>query len=142
LLFAIAAMGLALSAAGQVWHTTARREREAELLAIGNQYREALKSYYDASAVGTPRSPLTLEELVLDRRFPEPLRHLRRLYPDPITNRNEWALMLQQGRITGVHSQSTDAPMKSGGFLPRDEQCASAKSYADWVFSFTAKSAP
>ena len=135
-------MGLALAAAGQVWHSTARRERESELLAIGNQYREALKSYYDASAVGTPRSPLTLEELVLDRRFPEPRRHIRRLYPDPITNRNDWALMLQQGRITGGHSQSTGEPMKSGGFLPRDEQFVSAKSYADWVFSLTALSAP
>ena len=39
-LFALAMMGLLLSGAGQVWHTTSTREKEADLLFIGNQFRQ------------------------------------------------------------------------------------------------------
>ncbi|PZO12632.1 MAG: hypothetical protein DCF26_18575 [Burkholderiales bacterium] len=41
-LFAIAAMGITLAGAGEVWRTAALREKEAQLLFVGHQFRLAL----------------------------------------------------------------------------------------------------
>ena len=46
ILFVVAFMGIGLAVAGQVWHTQAMRDREAELLYAGNQYRRAIERYY------------------------------------------------------------------------------------------------
>ncbi|HEY4973966.1 MAG TPA: hypothetical protein VII41_10175, partial [Steroidobacteraceae bacterium] len=85
LLFAIAFMGLALSAIGIVWHTQAQREREQELLFIGHEFRAAIRSYYVSQSGGGPRYPQRLEDLLQDERSPEQKHHLRKLYLDPMT---------------------------------------------------------
>ena len=63
-------------------HAT-QREKEAELLFRGEQYREAIASYYKKEQ----RYPQSLEELLEDKRYPMPVRHLRRLYRDPSPGR-------------------------------------------------------
>ena len=78
-LFAVAALGLLAAAAGQVWHSTAQRAREAELLFAGQQYRQALDSYFASKAGGVQQYPQRLEDLLDDRRSQTTLRHLRRL---------------------------------------------------------------
>ena len=133
-LFALAALGLLLAGAGQVWHTAQLRENEAELLFIGNQFRLALGSYQQATPEGTPQLPLKLEELVEDRRFPVPRRHLRKLYRDPMTGKAQWGLVKAGGRIIGVHSLSDGRPLKF--YFPESNAVfEGAVRYDQWVFS-------
>jgi type II secretory pathway pseudopilin PulG len=132
-LFAIAALGLVLAGAGQVWQVTQQREREAELLFIGSQFRLALESYQRMSPETAPRQPRSLEELLEDKRFVTTQRHLRKLYRDPMSGKPEWGLVKVADRIVGVHSLSTAQPIKTF-FNAADAEFASASSYAQWVF--------
>ena len=132
-LFALAAIGLLLAGAGQVWHSTAQRGKEAELLFVGNQFRQAIAAYYHASPQAVKMYPLGLEELLEDPRFPTPRRHLRRIYRDPMTGGFEWGLVRSGGRIVGVHSLHPGAPMKTA-FSARDAGFSDAARYDQWVF--------
>lgn len=133
LLFAVAGMGLLLAAAAQSWETAARREREAELLFIGGQFARALHSYRERTPGAEKQYPLSLEDLVEDRRFPEPQRHLRRLYRDPVTRGTDWGLVRSGGRIVGVHSLSGARPLRTH-FGERFAAFAAAARYDQWVF--------
>ena len=133
-LFALAAMGLLLASAGQVWHTAATREKEAELLFIGNQFRQAIASYYLQTPDAAKQYPVKLEDLLEDNRFPVPRRHLRQLYRDPIAASEQWGLVKAGDHIIGVHSRSTGTPLKTE-FLSRDSAFAGALRYDQWVFS-------
>jgi type II secretory pathway pseudopilin PulG len=113
----------------------AQRDRETQLLWVGDQYRQALRSYYSALPPGgKAQYPLRLEDLLEDKRFPATVRHLRRLYPDPLTGRADWVLEQDGSRIIGVHSRSTDAPLRHAGFSPENAQFAVARNYAEWRF--------
>ena len=133
-LFVIAMMGGGLALVGELWHSAATRDREAELLFVGNQYRKAIERYY----LGGPRQyPRALEQLLKDARKPATERYLRRLYPDPVTGSGEWGLVkAPDGGIMGVHSLSEAAPVKSANFLARDKEFAGAAAYTDWKFVF------
>jgi len=131
-LFMVAILAGGLALAGEVWDTSAKREKEAELLFAGNQYRKAIERYFLS---GPQRQyPRVLEDLLKDARRPGTERYLRRLYPDPITGK-EWALVkAPDGGILGVHSASRDPPLKVAGFRPRDAAFEGAKAYSDWKF--------
>jgi type II secretory pathway pseudopilin PulG len=137
LLLAIALAGTALAGAGTLWSTEAKRDREAELLFVGDQFRRAIASYYETAPAGQPnRFPSKLEDLVQDRRWPTVRRHLRKLYADPITGSPEWAIVRGPNEtIAGVHSKSSVAPLKRAGFPKDYEQFSSATSYTDWKFA-------
>jgi type II secretory pathway pseudopilin PulG len=127
---------LALSAAA-TWATSVRRERETELLFVGAQYRQAIRRYYYATPAGQPRGlPAQLEDLLEDKRFPVPVRHLRRLYPDPITGSTDWGLALAGDRIVGVYSNTEEKPLKQTGFEPANARFEARETYKDWVFVF------
>lgn len=135
LLVAVALAGVALAAAGTLWSTTARRDKEAELLFVGDQFRRAIGSYYDGTP-GAKRYPLKLEELLEDKRLAVTRRHLRQLYPDPTTGRPDWDLVrLPDGAIVGVRSRSEAKPLKTANFAPHDASFEGAATYRDWVFS-------
>ena len=136
-LFLVAMMGGGLALTGDVWHTAAMREKEAELLFVGNQYRKAIERYYLS---GPQRQyPRALEDLVKDARQPYTVRHLRKLYPDPITGR-EWGIVkAPDGGIVGVHSISEAAPFKTAKFKLRDRTFDGAQKYSDWKFLFQPK---
>jgi type II secretory pathway pseudopilin PulG len=131
-LAAIMAGGLALT--GEVWHTSTMREKEAELLFVGNQYRKAIQRYY---LTGPQRQyPRSLEDLLKDPRQPATVRYLRKLYPDPITG-NEWVLIkAPDGGILGVHSASDQKPFKTANFKLRDRSFDGVEKYSDWKFIF------
>lgn len=133
-LFLVAVLGVGMAALGLVWETAARREKEAQLLFVGDQYRRAIESYHRATPGGTRQYPKRLQDLLLDRRFPQTVRHLRRLYADPVTGSPEWGLVKEGEGIIGVHSLSADAPMKQAGFPRVYEAFAEAASLGDWVF--------
>ncbi len=135
LLFILAALGAGMAAVGTVWTTTAQREKEAELLFVGEQYRRAIESYQRHSPGAEKPYPPSLADLLQDRRLPMPVRHLRRLYPDPITGRPEWGLVRDaQGGIVGVYSLSEGRPIKQTGFAAAQEGFEAASSYREWVF--------
>ena len=133
-IFAVAVLGLLLAGSGQVWHTAAMREKEAELLFIGNQYRQALASYHrHTPGTAGGEYPKTLADLLEDKRYPMPMRHLRRLYPDPMTGALDWVPVLAGDRIAGLHSRSDARPFKVA-FDERDAAFADAEAYSAWVF--------
>lgn len=141
LLFGVAAMGLITAVAAESWGALAQRERERELLFAGNQYREALRRYYEAVPDATQRYPARLEDLLEDTRFPGVRRHLRRIYPDPMTGQADWVLLRQGAYIVGLHSRAAGKPFKQSGFEPADADFAGAASYADWKFAAASISA-
>ena len=133
MLMAIAGIGMA--GVGLVWQQNAQRENEKELLFIGDAYRKAIASYYESSP-GAKQFPLSLDDLLLDKRFPETKRHLRKLYADPITRNKEWGLIKQQAQITGVYSVSKLAPIKKFGFADQYEIFSTAVEYNEWKFNY------
>jgi type II secretory pathway pseudopilin PulG len=133
-MFVIAILLGGLALVGEVWETSTRREKEAELLFIGNQYRRAIGLYYDATPGGVKRYPRELVDLVKDPRQPGTQRHIRKLFPDPVTGK-EWTIIKgPDGGVQGVHSASEEAPLKIAGFRVRDASFEGASKYADWKF--------
>lgn len=134
LLFGVALAGISLAGTGVLWKMEGLREKEKELLFNGEAYRQAIASYYDKSPGSDKQYPLKLDDLILDKRFPNPVRHLRRLYRDPMVADGEWALILQQGQIVGVASQSSGKPIKVAGFAAGQESFSGAEHYFQWRF--------
>jgi type II secretory pathway pseudopilin PulG len=140
MLIGVAVIGIGLAATGEVWSQSARRDKEQELLFIGQEFREAFERYHRESPGSMPRYPKTLQDLLQDSRHVTVKRHLRRIYRDPMTGRDEWGLvMAPEGGIMGVHSLSTERPLKSGNFS-RGENDAfkQAQRYSDWIFAHEA----
>jgi type II secretory pathway pseudopilin PulG len=126
---------LGASAMVELQRTHAQRAREEELLFVGDQYRRAIKSYYSSVPAGKSRTlPRSLDDLLEDKRFPMPVRHLRRLYPDPMTGKADWVLVPGAGGILGVHSSSTLSPFKKREFPIQYRDFQDKETYADWVF--------
>jgi type II secretory pathway pseudopilin PulG len=137
LVFLLALLGVAAFTTALWWSTQAQREREAELIFIGHEFREALRSYAAAQPKDvTERYPQALEDLLRDPKRLEVRRYLRRVYVDPMTGRTDWVLMrTAQGGIVGLHSSSQKKPLKQAGFDEVDATFAGKSKYADWVFS-------
>lgn len=133
LLFALVVVGVGLAVVGQVWHTAAQREKEADLLYVGQEYRKAIKAYHDKAPTGVKEYPRTLEDLLRDKRVPFVARYLRRLPRDPITQSEEWGLVRQGDRIIGVYSLSNAEPRKKAGF-PKKLKFDDKSHYSDWKF--------
>jgi type II secretory pathway pseudopilin PulG len=141
LLFALATLGFLLAEFGHSWSTTAQRDRETELLFIGQQFAKALASYGARSPQGTPAAPEKLEDLLEDRRFPFTVRHLRDIPRDPMTGLRDWEVVRIGGRIVAVHSQSTRQALREAGLpawvtLPPD--VTGTTSYDQWMFAAAA----
>jgi type II secretory pathway pseudopilin PulG len=139
-LFMVAILAGGLALVGEVWHTSAAREKEAELLFAGNQYRKAIERYFLS---GPQRQyPRELSELLKDPRRPGAERYLRKRYPDPLTGQPFALLKAPDGGIVGVHSTSEDKPFKTAGFKFREAAFESAGKYSDWKFVHTAPTQP
>jgi type II secretory pathway pseudopilin PulG len=134
-LFAIVLLSAGLLGGAEVWHTAQKREKERELLFVGNQFRVAIASYYDKSPGGIKRYPETLSDLLKDKRFPFTQRHLRKIYSDPITRKRDWGLVkAPEGGIMGIYSLSEQPPIKVGNFSPANDQFKDQTRYSDWKF--------
>lgn len=134
-LFAVAFAGVVLSGVGPMWQIQSQREKELELLFVGDQFRRAIESYYDNSTGKTKRYPESLEQLLEDRSSLVIRRHLRKIFLDPMTNSAEWGFIEQADTgITGIYSQSTKIPLKRANFPEHYAAFSEAKSYKDWKF--------
>lgn len=81
----------------------ARRQRLEQLYWAGQQFAQAIGSYYESSPGGAMAYPKTLENLLEDRRYPFVRRHLRRVYMNPFTGAADWELVkAPDGGIQGV----------------------------------------
>lgn len=135
-LLAITIIGISLASTGMVWHTTVRQERELELLFVGNQYRQAIGSFYSASPGPVKQYPQTIDDLLRDPRSPGVVRHLRKAYHDPITGSPDWGLIRNRnGQIIGVHSLSIERPLKQANFSGANRNFAKKDKYSDWLFT-------
>ncbi len=132
-LFAVVIMGVVMAATGEVWHVAQTREKETELLFIGNQFRQAIGLFYRAG--GT--FPQHLEDLLEDPRQPSIQRYLRKIFVDPMTGKPEWGLVkAPNGAITGVYSLSKDTPLKKANFNQADQAFTGATEYDKWLFIY------
>jgi type II secretory pathway pseudopilin PulG len=123
-LIAIAVLSVGLTAAAEVWSTTQRRARVAELEWVGAQYEQAIASYYEATPGRVKNYPKRLEDLLEDKRFAFVRRHLRRLYPNPLTGKNDWELAYApDGGIRAVRAALPGNDVEQGrvrewGYVP------------------------
>jgi type II secretory pathway pseudopilin PulG len=138
ILVAVVVMGIFAEVATFYGSRSLQMDREAELLFRGNAYRNAIKSYYES---GRPNKtyPRSLDDLVKDPRTAGHKSHLRMLYPDPFgKEKASWKLLrASDGGISGVASQSTEKPLKTGNFRPGYEKFETATTYADWIFEYS-----
>lgn len=138
LLFLVALLGVVLAAAGETWRVASQRDKEAELLFVGSQFRDAIRQYVarNAATGGYPRS---LDDLLRDPHQIGMQRYLRKIYVDPVTGSREWGLVkTPQGGIMGVYSVSDRQPLKTRNFAPADREFTGKKKYSDWKFVFGA----
>ncbi|MEK7778521.1 MAG: hypothetical protein AAB293_00375 [Pseudomonadota bacterium] len=124
-LYTVALAGIAMAAAAHVWQAKSLREKEAELMFIGEQFRLAIKSY---QSTGTKQFPKTLEDLVEDKRTPNVVRHLRKIYVDPMTNTTEWGIVEEAPPNTNQsaagNAAATNNPAAAGNKMATGNQQA------------------
>jgi len=138
-LLAVAFLGIGLTAAAEVYSTAVQRDKERELLGIGQQFRRAIGRYHETQLAGGRREyPAELDDLLRDKRSPGLRRYLRKVFVDPMTGRPEWGLMRVGGRIVGVYSLSQRQPIKQDHFDADDMAFRGKQKYSDWVFTYPA----
>ncbi len=137
ILFIIALIGLSLSGAAMIFQVEQQREKERELLFIGQQYIAAISSYYHAAPGGFKIYPKKMEDLLRDPRYPTVKRHLRKPWRDPLTGQDKWGLVYtQQGGIAGIYSFSNGRPLKKTGFGALEVFLANKEKYTEWRFLY------
>ncbi len=136
-LFLVVLLGISLALASTLYAFKQQRQKEKQLLFIGNQYRNAIKHYYEKTPGSIKRYPRNLKELLEDNRFLSKQRHLRRIYTDPMTLTKQWGLIkAKDGRVKGVHSLSTEKVLKVSNFSIANINLNNRSTYSDWHFVY------
>lgn len=131
-LIMVVVMGIMLGAVGQSVRVVMQREREKELLFRGLQYRDAIERWTKKGAMPL----LDIKHLLKDPRSPNGEKHLRQLYPDPMTG-EEWKILKDPNfGIYGVASKSNDEPFKQKEFPEVIKGFEGKKKYSEWEFVF------
>ena len=129
--------GYTLAEVSTKWSDAVKREREQELLKVGDTIRKAIGSYYNQTPGVVKQYPPNLEALLYDDRFPTPKRYLRKLYVDPITQREGWGILeAPSGGVMGVYSLSDQTPYKRNNFRAIDKGFENQKYYGNWYFAY------
>lgn len=137
LIVLVTIIGLVGAATLKVGALLQRAGAEYELLEIGAEFSAALRSYALATPKGQPTQPTSLEALLRDPRYPDPRRHLRRIFVDPMTGKAEWGLVAagEGAPILGVYSLSQAQPLKIANFDSRFINFDNKKHLSDWKFA-------
>ncbi|MGZ3241901.1 MAG: type II secretion system protein [Burkholderiaceae bacterium] len=144
LMILIAIIGITSATTLQLGAILQRRAAEEELLFVGKEFSNALVSYAKATPVGQPSTPQSLHDLLQDPRYPNIRRHLRKLYADPITGKEEWGTIasLEGPGIMGVYSLSDAKPIKVANFDAQFLDFEGKSHYSEWKFLATSASVP
>ncbi len=153
MLIIILIIGITSAELGRSWKLFTREEKEKELLWRGNQFRLAIKRYYnDPRHKG--KYPTSLQDLLEDPAYLNPVRDLRKLYKDPMTGKADWALdppppppgiapnTIEGGTVVagqaigGVHSISDERPLKTSNFDLDDMSFTGKTKYSEWMFDY------
>ena len=142
ILIAIAIAGVVLAATGVNWSQAAQREKERELLFVGNEFRRAILLYYEKSPGTVKHYPGKLSDLLKDERQLGIQRYLRKIYLDPMTLKVEWGTKVAPGGgIMGIYSLSEEVPLKSSNFDYANRAFEGVAKYTDWVFDYSPQAA-
>lgn len=136
LVILLAILALVAAAGLKMGTLLQRAAAEEELLEIGAQFSEALRSYAAATPAGQPTQPPTLQDLLKDPRFPNPRRHLRKIFVDPVTGKAEWGVIYLGDKVgvLGVYSLSDRRPLKVANFDIRFLNMENREKISDWKF--------
>ena len=135
-LFLVAILSAALAGTGVIWSTAQQREKEKELLFIGNSFRQAIGAYYQKTPGTIKRYPNNLGDLLKDNRQLVQTRYLRKIYDEPFTGQAKWGLVrAPDGGIMGVFSLSEKEPIKRF-FEQESADFVGTKKYSDWRFVY------
>lgn len=136
MLILLAVLGLVGAAGLKMGTLLQRAAAEEELLEIGAQFSEALRSYAAATPQGQPQQPPSLQDLLKDPRFPNPRRHLRKIFVDPVTGKAEWGILYLGDKVgvLGVYSLSNARPLKVANFDIRFLGMENRERISDWKF--------
>lgn len=137
-------LGIMLGAVAQSWQMVMKRDKEAELLFRGGQILDAIARWRKPPpGVQTAQTqqalPGDLKDLLEDPRSAQKFHYLRKIYLDPITNKDFDVIRGQIGQtrgIIGVASSSNEKPIKldfqnmSGVY----KTFTNKEKYSDWKF--------
>ncbi len=103
-LLVVALTSVGLSVVGTLWSANAQRERSIQAQWAAEQYRAALDAYWRASPGVLVRvGPPAPDALLLDPRYIQPVRRLRRLYANPLRKDGQWSWITTDGSgIQGI----------------------------------------
>jgi len=139
-LLLVGVIAVAAAATAEAWSHSRQRDKETQLLWIGEQYRQAIGLYYQRTPGSAKRYPETLEDLLEDRRFRNKQRYLRRIYKDPMNGLAEWGLIRAlDGGIAGVHSLSEKRAIRQ---IAVGSDGRTAGTYRDWRFVYQSPESP
>jgi len=143
MVFFVAILGLVGAATLKVDTLLRRAAAEQDLLEIGAEFSEALRSYAAATPRGYPTAPPTLQELLKDPRFPGTRRHLRKIFVDPVTGKDAWGIVYQGDKIgvLAVYSLSQAQPLKLANFDARFLNFENKEHLSEWKFTATGQGA-
>ena len=136
LMILITIIGLVGAASVKMGSLLQRAAAEEELLEIGAQFSQALSSYAAATPPGMLQQPPNLQALLKDNRSPNPRRHLRKIFVDPVTGKAEWGVLYfgEKVGVIGVYSLSTRRPLKIANFDSRFVNMDNRDRISDWKF--------
>ncbi|WP_034303820.1 type II secretion system protein [Herbaspirillum sp. RV1423] len=135
-LFLVAILSASLAGTGVIWSMQQQREKERELLFIGNAFRNAIGTYYQKTPGTIKRYPNSLDDLLKDNRQLVTTRYLRKIYKDPFTGTEKWGLIrAPDGGIMGISSLSANEPIKKY-FEQESADFIGTKKYSDWHFVY------
>lgn len=134
LLWWVAIGSVMLAALGQQWSMERRRQREVEMVYRAQAIAAAMASYHALPVAGQgPSWPQRLEDLLEDRRSGVLKRHLRRVWPDPLTADGAWGLMPAASEphagYSGVYSLAKGTPLRAP---------VGVSHYGEWRFEASA----
>lgn len=139
-LLLLALSALSLAKVGEAWSLHVAREKEQALLEAGLAIQRGIQVYYLSSPGTIKRYPPSLESLLEDKRYLNIRRYLRKIPLDPMTGLRDWVLIpAPDGGIMGVHSQSTQQPIRVEVDTGTG-QSIRAQRYSEWRFVYSPSS--
>jgi type II secretory pathway pseudopilin PulG len=126
LLLAIVLIGIATAALTPMWSTMVQREKETELLFRLGEFRRGIARYRQDHG----RYPARLEDLLEDKTQLQVRRYLRRIYPDPMTGKTDWKLVLivdKTGAVAGIRDLHSQSDAEGFRIIP-----GKGNQYSDW----------